>query len=278
MSEVTITVVDNKNKFHKKYLIGDAGQIACDFDLDRQFLIYVPGFTSQYFGYPAVWVSEAMRSVPDVYYVFVDYSMYSKVKITIENLQGMIPYVYYIGKAVGELLANHGFIAENIHLVAHSTGSHIIGNIAQTYTALTGCKIRRFTSVDPSAPCFQDARPREKVIKPGVAEYVEVLHCTNAGVSTITIKGDTDYFFNWDKPVQPGCYEGITIGDLEELTADLCGHYYCMQYWANTVINKDLYEGCGSWDGYCSDDCDCPDTCGYHRPCEHGNFYVNTEV
>lgn len=85
----------------------------------------------------------------------------------------MIPYVYYVGKAVGELLADNGFIAENIYLVAHSTGSHITGYICETYTAKTGKRVRRFRYVEPSAPCFIGVEDQDKVVKPGIAEYVE---------------------------------------------------------------------------------------------------------
>lgn len=277
VSQLTLTVVDYKNNFQRNYSIGAAGLIARDFDMRRQFLIYVPGFTSQFYGYPTIWVLEAMRTVPDVYYVFIDYSAYSKVKLTIENLQGLIPYVYYIGTAVGELLADNRFVPTNMHLVGHSVGAHIAGNIANTYTARTGDKIRRFTAIDPSAPCFKDALAQEKTIKSGAAEYVDVLHCTNTEIATDTIKGDTDHFFNWNYAVQPGCYDGISLGDLGVIGAEACGHYYCVLYWANTVVNKDLYKECGLFD-MCNGVCKIPQICGYHRPCKPGNFYVNTLV
>lgn len=260
------------------YSIGAAGQIARDFDLRRQFLIYVPGFTSQFLGYPSIWVLEAMRTVPDIYYVFVDFSAYSKVKLNTKNLQGLIPYAYYIGKAVGEVLADNGFVATNIHLVAHSIGGHIAGNIANTYTEKTGNKIRRLTAIDPSAPCFKDALEQDKPIKSGATEYVEVLHCTNTEIGTDTINGDTDYFFNWDHEVQPGCYNGIPFGDLGEVGAEACGHYYCVLYWANTVVNADLYKGCDWFNLYHSGDCHYPQICGYHRPCRPGKLLISTEL
>lgn len=280
VSEVNIVVIDFKNHIQKNYSIYDAGQITSDFDMSRKFIVYGATFTSQIRGYGDIWALEGVEAVPDVYYLYIDYSAYSGITVTIPHLEHMTPYVYYVGKAVGELLANNGFKPENIHLVGHSLGGHIIGYIAQTYIAETGNKVRRLTALDPSKPCFIDAREEDKTIKSGVADYVEVLHCTNKDIGTDTINGDTDYFFNWvsSTPVQPGCYDGIYYPGLGNISAEYCSHNLCVLYWANTVRNKDLYEVCGSRDVYCSGECECPQICGYHRPCRDGNVYINTQT
>lgn len=271
---MNIIVSDLKYNIYKNYTIGEAGNITCDFDISRQFIIYVPGFTSQYNGYPTIWVKEALKSIPDVISIFVDYSAYSKVKLNVPNLQGLVPYVYYIGKAVGELLAYNGFIGDNVQVLAHSTGSHVSGQICETYAENTCNKIRRFTCIDPSAPCFIDAKEKDLVVKAGVAAYVEVLHCTNQVASSVNYHGDTDYLFNWNVSVQPGCENGVYLGDLGELTPELCGHYTCVHYWVNSVLNKNLYQVCGSEEVYCDGVCDCPQICGYHKPCRDGTVYI----
>lgn len=81
--------------------------MAHDFDLNYQFIFFAPRYTSQLSVYPAVWALEAMKAVPDIYYIFVDYSAFSKVKVSVENLQGITPYIYCVGKVVGELSVNN---------------------------------------------------------------------------------------------------------------------------------------------------------------------------
>lgn len=102
-----------------------------------------------------------------------------------------------IGKKIGEALVIliRTYPIENIHLIGHSLGAHIVGYAGKEFYEKTGKLIPRITGLDPSNPCFKQGE-RLNGLSRGDAEFVDVIH-TNPGVlGKRDSIGDADFYPN----------------------------------------------------------------------------------
>lgn len=104
-----------------------------------------------------------------------------------------------IGKNLGRALANivllSNYPKENIHLIGHSLGAHIVGVAGKMFMNLTGEQIPRITGLDPARPCFE----RNSVLNrltPESAKFVDVIHTDTGMLGTAIKLGDIDFFPN----------------------------------------------------------------------------------
>ena len=70
-------------------------------------------------------------------------------------------------------------VLENIHLVGHSLGAHVVGFIAKTVQSMGLGKIKQITGLDPAYPFFELHGPEDRIDKSD-AEFVQIIH-TNSG-------------------------------------------------------------------------------------------------
>ena len=70
-------------------------------------------------------------------------------------------------------------VLENIHLVGHSLGAHVVGFIAKTVQSMGLGKIKQITGLDPAYPFFELHGPEGRIDKSD-AEFVQIIH-TNSG-------------------------------------------------------------------------------------------------
>ena len=77
-----------------------------------------------------------------------------------------------------QLLDDYG-VLDNIQLVGHSLGAHVVGFLAKEVTALGLGKLKRITGLDPAFPFFELAGPDGRIDKSD-AEFVQIVH-TNSG-------------------------------------------------------------------------------------------------
>ncbi|KOB65107.1 Neutral lipase [Operophtera brumata] len=198
-------------------------------DKKRKFVLFVAGFKSQIHKKTETQVREAYKT-------------------------------YYIGKALGEMLAelkNGGVSPKNIHCVGHSLGGQMLGHTGETFNNLTGEKIARITALDPAGPCFTKNFINEQV-RSGVADYVEVYHCNSGGLGSSSILGDVDFIINRKGETQPNCGTPIIPGFFDSSKAATCAHRTCVDVWTASVKNNKLFTAysCDSYknfkDGKCS--------------------------
>ncbi|KAM7350118.1 vitellogenin-1-like [Cochliomyia hominivorax] len=94
--------------------------------------------------------------------------------------------------------------AENIHLIGHSLGSHIVGYAGRYFIKYTGLNLTRITALDPANPCFNEGESLSGIQR-GDADFIDVIH-TNPGVfGKANPVGDADFYAGGLAPIKPGC-------------------------------------------------------------------------
>lgn len=136
---------------------------------------------------------------------------------------------------------------ENIHLIGHSLGAHIVGYAGRYFTELTGEVIPRITGLDPANPCFNEGESLSGLQR-GDASFIDVIH-TNSGVlGKSNPVGDVDFYPQGLDAIKPGCK---MFG---------CSHSRAYEYYTESVYpgNEEnfLATRCNSLskvkDGFCS--------------------------
>lgn len=112
--------------------------------------------------------------------------------------------------------------AENIHLIGHSLGAHIVGYAGRYFTEYTGLNLTRITGLDPANPCFNEGQNLSGLQR-GDAEFIDVIH-TNPGVfGKENPVGDVDFYAEGLAPIKPGCKQ---FG---------CSHGRALEYFTESV-------------------------------------------
>ena len=78
-----------------------------------------------------------------------------------------------------ELLSEYG-VMDNIHLVGHSLGAHVVGFMSKRVQGLGLGRPRRLTGLDPAYPFFELAGSEDRVDRSD-ADLVQIVH-TNSGI------------------------------------------------------------------------------------------------
>lgn len=253
-------------------------------DITKKLIIFVPGYKSHISRSAAEIIRNVFKDVPNIYLIILDHSAYTSASGgKFQSYERSVFYSYYIGKALGDLLAKFkaiGFPSKNMHGIGHSLGSQILGYASSVYFNKSGEKLWRLTGLDPAGPCFSNSFIEEQ-IHAGLAEYVEVYHCNAGGLGSTSVLADTDFFFN-DGKVQRQCDTGYIPG-FSESDAAKCSHKSCIRYWAESVRNPGFYLAwaCNSYKKFSEGKCSANEVtiAGYHNPGNAtGVFYVSTDM
>ncbi|XP_065364144.1 phospholipase A1-like [Calliphora vicina] len=111
---------------------------------------------------------------------------------------------------------------ENIHLIGHSLGAHIVGAAGRHFELKTKKTIPRITGLDPAKPCFNEGEALSGLLR-GDADFIDIIH-TNSGVlGKRDPMGDIDFYPGGLDPLPPGCV-GIS-----------CAHARAWVYYAETI-------------------------------------------
>lgn len=285
---IKVYFYDFQNNFNISYGIDSAVEgITNSYNLDitRRIIFFVPGYKSHITKKTEELVRQTFKDIPNVYLIIIDHSLYTSAQGgKIGSYERSVTYVYYIGKALGKLLAGlraDGFPSQNLHCIGHSLGSQMLAVVGTTYTELTKEKIWRITGIDPAGPCFSNSFIQDQ-IRSGVGQYVEVYHCNAGGLGTTAVLADTDFFFNKKGKKQPSCHEGLIPGKGESDAAK-CSHKACVKYYMETVHHPQWYLAwqCNSYDNFSEGRCSGNEVtiAGYNNPGNAtGVFYVSTEA
>ncbi|XP_049869568.1 phospholipase A1 2-like [Pectinophora gossypiella] len=282
VSKVQVFFYDFQNNFNITYQIDSAvNGIFTNYNLDvtRKLIFFVLGYKSHIRKKNEELIRQTFSDVKNTYLIIIDHSEYTNARDgKIQNYDRSVFYSYYIGTALGKLLAGFrkkGYPSKNIHAVGHDLGSQMLGFAGTEYTKETSEKIWRITALDPAGPYFSNSLIDDQV-RSGVAEYVEVYHCSSGGLGTESVLADTDFFINRASK-QPPC-----LG-FNESGADKCSHNMCVEYWAKTVHQPSWYLAwaCDSYDLFSAGKCSANQMtiAGYSNPGNAtGVFYVSTET
>ncbi|XP_030032052.2 phospholipase A1 [Manduca sexta] len=288
VSEVDVYFYDFQNNFNLTYPASSFVEGITKYynlDVTRKLIFFVPGYKSHISKNTEELVRQTFKDVPNTYLIIIDHSLYTSARGgKIKSYERSVSYAYYIGRAIGNVLAklrNSGYPSKNIHCIGHSLGSQMLGYAGGIYTELTKEKIWRITGLDPAGPCFSNSLIEDQ-IRSGVAEYVEVYHCNAGGLGTTAVLADTDFFFNKKGKKQPPCHEGLIPGKGESDAAK-CSHKACVRYYMMSVHEPNWYLAwaCDNYDEFSGGQCarNQVTMAGYHNPGNAtGVYYVSTET
>jgi len=177
------------------------------------------------------------------------------------------PVAQYSAQLV-QLLSQYDGVFENIHLVGHSLGAHVVGFIAKEVQTMGLGKLSRVTGLEPAFPSFELAGPEGRIDKSD-AEFVQIIH-TNSGFlweGCLSFKeplGHVDFYPNGGSH-QPGCTDYCSIVGCSNLTViDLlkggCSHNRASLYMSESIlgeIGETEFVGrhCPSWEDFKSGNC-----------------------
>lgn len=102
-----------------------------------------------------------------------------------------------------------------VHVIGHSLGAHIAGNIGRYFNGSLG----RVTGLDPALPLFLPNSPDS--LHRSAAVFVDVIHTDYPVFGDITPRGTVDFYPNFGHTPQRGC-EGVDIVTASKLFVDAC--------------------------------------------------------
>ncbi|XP_023297505.2 vitellogenin-1-like [Lucilia cuprina] len=239
-----------------------------DFDVSKKLAIFVTGWTA----------SSEDAYVTDMANAFLCRGDYNFLALnSSDSIDTLYTWSAYnteeVGRQLAEALAKlHEQIpAENIHLIGHSLGAHIVGYAGRYFSEYTGEKIARITGLDPANPCFNEGEDLSGLQR-GDAEFIDVIH-TNPGVlGKANSVGDVDFYAEGMAPIKPGC---VRFG---------CSHGRAYEYFTESVYpgNEENFLGvrCSSLsklnNGFCTGE---GYPMGFAVPTDlRGNYYLSVNA
>ncbi|KAH8317101.1 hypothetical protein KR074_011834, partial [Drosophila pseudoananassae] len=192
-----------------------------DFDARKKMVILATGWTTTVNGSDTIDVlSRAYKCRDDVNFVAVDAARFVDTLYTWSAFN-----TEEIGEnmAVGLVKLLNVVPVENIHLIGHSLGAHIVGAAGRHLTKLTGKVIPRITGLDPAKPCFNEGEVLSGLMR-GDASFVDVIHSNSGVLGKRDPMGDADFYPSGLDPLPAGCYSVV------------CAHARSWEYYAETVF------------------------------------------
>jgi pimeloyl-ACP methyl ester carboxylesterase len=87
----------------------------------------------------------------------------------------------------------------SVHLIGHSLGAHIAGNVGQFFNGTIG----RITGLDPAGPLFRETSL--DALSSGNALFVDSVHTSSGVLGQMHPIVDASFYPNRGYPPQPGC-------------------------------------------------------------------------
>ncbi|KAJ8983363.1 hypothetical protein NQ317_009276 [Molorchus minor] len=219
-----------------------AGLRDTDFNVRRQTLFIIHGWTNNYQSPVNTVIRSAVLPRLDVNVFVVDWSPISERNYL--SAQGSVVAVgNFLADFVRSLESTYGLNLSTVTFVGHSLGAHIAGIAGG---ALDG-RVAQIVGMDPAGPLFSVSNTNNR-LDPTDGQFVQVIH-TNGGLLGISASiGDSDYFPNGGSR-QPGC--GIDI-------TGSCSHSRVIYLYAEAVESStNLFEAtlCESYSDFTNGRC-----------------------
>ncbi|XP_011199756.2 vitellogenin-1 [Bactrocera dorsalis] len=225
------------------YSLRDAWKLLnnSDFHPSRKVVIMVSGWTQTVNHSDTI---DKMATVfncrGDVNFLALDMDQYLNTFYTwaVQNTDSIA-----LGLAQGLTMLKEVIPIENIQLIGHSLGAHIVGQAGRFFTEKTGEKLPYITGLDPAKTCLS----AEQRIGRDDAHKVEILH-TNPGVLGIAEPlGHIDLYASYLRPHANGCWNSV------------CSHTRAVDYYVEFLYpgNKSgfLAKRCASWEHLRAEQC-----------------------
>lgn len=222
--------------FKETYELNDAVQILNhpEFDVNRKTVLYIHGYIESS-------TSPTVRKIIDAYRKRATYNILILDWSTLAD--GLYPTAVRksseLGPAIAEIfidLFDKGLPHAKLHIVGHSLGAHLAGQIGRTINEKSDgfITLERITGLDPAFPQYYPAIGGAKAISEKDAVLVDIIHTDEGRYGTPFSTGTVDFWPNGGDRIQPGCPTGIHIPLSDK---DLCSHQRSVTLWAESVEN-----------------------------------------
>ncbi|XP_075163761.1 pancreatic lipase-related protein 2 isoform X2 [Haematobia irritans] len=132
-----------------------------------------------------------------------------------------------VGKHLGRMLfkffRNNEIDPAEVHIIGHSLGAHIAGNIGSYFNGTLG----RITGLDPALPLFWPSS--SDGLQSNAATFVDVIHTDYPVFGDMTPRGTADFYPNYGYAPQRGC-ESVNL-----ITANSCSHNRAVILYAESI-------------------------------------------
>ncbi|XP_065216920.1 phospholipase A1 2-like isoform X2 [Planococcus citri] len=123
---------------------------------------------------------------------------------------------------------------KNIHIIGHSLGAHIAGNVGKGIAS-----IHRITGLDPAGIGFIDQSSTVLSLSKTDATFVDVAH-TNSILGNFQLLGSVDFFINDNDRIQPGCNQTNDQDThfYHKIKHHECSHRLAIHYFIESINNS----------------------------------------
>ncbi|XP_025197451.1 pancreatic lipase-related protein 2-like [Melanaphis sacchari] len=165
--------------------------------------------------------------------------MYTSAKINAKHIG------YDIAKVLNILTNNMSVGSDNIHLIGHGMGAHIVG---YTGKKLNG-QIPRITGLDPVMPLYINTGPKYRINKDD-ATFVDIIHTNGNSLGLFEPLGHIDFYPNGGK-------SQLNCKILDKVTGGACSHAKALEYFAYSILTEEVCKAyqCTSWNEYKTGKC-----------------------
>ncbi|XP_039962015.1 vitellogenin-3-like [Bactrocera tryoni] len=191
-----------------------------EFDPTKKVVILATGWTTTVNSSKTIDVlAKAYNCRGDVNFVAVDIANFVDTLYTWSALN-----TDEIGEnlAEGIVLLTQVVPLENIHLIGHSLGAHIVGATGRYFNEKTGKFVPRITGLDPAKPCFNEGHVLSGLQR-GDAKFIDIIHSNPGVLGKRDPMGDVDFYPGGLDPLPKGCLHVV------------CAHGRAWKYYAESV-------------------------------------------
>ncbi|KAI5635721.1 lipase domain-containing protein [Phthorimaea operculella] len=125
----------------------------------------------------------------------------------------------HIGDFLTWLINTAGGNWNQVHLVGHSLGAHVVGNAGRR----TGNRPRRITGLDPAGPSFANSN---NALRATDGVYVECIHTDGGTLGIFNPICRANFYPNGGRNAQPGCW------------LSTCSHGRAHQFMESSIYNN----------------------------------------
>ncbi|KAM7357051.1 pancreatic triacylglycerol lipase isoform 2-T2 [Cochliomyia hominivorax] len=129
----------------------------------------------------------------------------------------------YLAKLLEKFLNKHSIPLSEVHIIGHSLGAHIAGNMGRYFNGSIG----RITGLDPALPLFTPNAADS--LHSNAAQFVDVIHTDFPVFGDNTPRGNVDFYPNYGHTPQKGC------NDVDLLSANSCSHNRAVTLYAESI-------------------------------------------
>ncbi|XP_030753741.1 pancreatic lipase-related protein 2-like [Sitophilus oryzae] len=204
---------------------------ASGFNISNPTKIITHGFLSGIQFEVFTLIKDAYLNVSDYNVIGLDWSVLCRTEY-VSAIRGARTAGDDLGEFIKWLVLN-GVSLDDIHLIGHSLGAHVVGVGG---SKVKDGKVGRITGLDPAGPGYGDIS-EDLRLDPQDAKLVDVVHTFMRVIGITRPLGHVDFYPNGGR-YQPGCPD---INKLKPTETIFCNHGRSYQLFAESIINSKAF-------------------------------------